>query len=59
MWDSHILNPDDDKTYTIRLAVDDDGRLRMRGYVGLPIFGRTVYWTRFTEQLTPDCHIHD
>ena len=59
VWDSHITNPDDDKTYTIRLQVDPDGRLRMRGYVGLPIFGKTVFWTRFTQQLTADCHIRE
>ncbi len=58
MWDSHITNPDDDKTYTIRLRVDPDGRLRMRGYIGIPLLGQTVYWTRFTEHLTADCHVH-
>jgi uncharacterized protein (DUF2147 family) len=59
MWDSHITDPDDDKTYTIRLQVDPDGRLRMRGYIGLPILGRTVFWTHFTQRLTADCHILD
>ena len=59
VWDSHITNPDDDKTYTIRLQVDPDGRLRMRGYVGLPILGKTVFWTRFTQRLTADCHIRE
>lgn len=59
VWDSAILNPDNDKRYTVRLQVSDDGRLRMRGYVGLPMFGKTVYWTRFDRHLTADCHIHD
>ena len=58
-WDSHITNPDDGKTYTITLRVDPDGRLRMRGYIGLPLFGRTVFWTRFKGHLTPDCHLRD
>jgi hypothetical protein len=31
----------------------------MRGYIGLPILGRTVFWTHFTQRLTPDCHIVD
>ena len=57
-WDSHITNPDDDKTYTITLRVDPDGRLRMRGYIGLPLFGKTVFWTRYQGHLTPDCHLH-
>ncbi len=58
-WDSHITNPDDGKTYTITLRVDPDGRLRMRGYIGLPLFGRTVFWTRFKGHLTQDCHLRD
>lgn len=57
VWDSHITNPDNDKTYTITLQGTPDGRLRMRGYIGLPLFGQTVFWTPFTEHLTPDCHI--
>lgn len=57
VWNSHITNPDDDKTYTITLRPDDHGRLRMRGYIGLPIFGKTVFWTHFGGHLTSDCHI--
>lgn len=57
VWDAHITNPDDDRTYTITLQVDGDGRLRMRGYIGIPLFGKTVFWTRFTGHLTKDCHI--
>ncbi len=58
-WDSHITNPDDGKVYTITLRVEEDGRLRMRGYIGIPLFGRTVFWTRFNGRLTPDCHLRD
>ncbi len=57
VWNSHITNPDDDKVYTINLRLDERGRLRMRGYIGLPLFGQTVYWTRFGGHLTDDCHI--
>ncbi len=59
VWDSHITNPDDGKTYTTTLRVAEDGRLRMRGYVGLPLFGQTVFWTRFNGRLTPDCHVRN
>ena len=57
VWNSHITNPDDDKRYTIQLRVAKDGRLRMRGYIGIPLFGRTVYWQRFEGHVTPECHI--
>ena len=59
VWDSRITDPDDDKTYTIRMSVSSDGRLRVHGYIGIPLFGQTVFWTRFTEHLTADCHIRD
>ncbi len=59
VWNGHITNPDDGKTYTITLRVDADGRLRMRGYIGLPLFGRTVFWTRYAGRLTQDCHLRD
>ncbi len=58
-WDGHITNPDDGKTYTITIRVDADGRLRMRGYIGIPLFGKTVFWTRFKGHLASDCHLRD
>ena len=57
IWSSHITDPDDGDTYTINLQPEGPDRLRMRGYIGLPLLGHTVYWTRFTGTLTPHCHI--
>ncbi len=57
VWTSHITDPDDDLTYTIQLRVDEHGRLRMLGYIGVPWIGETVFWTRFDGRVTPDCHI--
>ncbi len=57
VWASHITNPDNGKTYTTQMSLDDRGRLRLRGYIGLPLFGQTVFWTRFNGRLAPDCHI--
>jgi uncharacterized protein (DUF2147 family) len=42
-----ILDPDDGETYTCRITLLDDGRkLEVRGYIGLPLFGRSQTWTR-------------
>ena len=43
-----IYDPDDGKTYkaTARLSDNDDNQLLLRGYVGVPVFGRTEEWTR-------------
>jgi len=47
-WDGgEILDPNNGKTYRLRLALGDDGRtLQVRGYVGRPMFGRTQVWHR-------------
>jgi uncharacterized protein (DUF2147 family) len=42
-----ILDPDDGRTYSCDLELLDAGRkLRLRGYLGLRIFGRSQEWTR-------------
>jgi len=40
-----IYNPTNGKTYKGRLYLDGS-RLEIRGYVGSPIFGKTMVWTR-------------
>jgi uncharacterized protein (DUF2147 family) len=42
-----ILDPDDGRTYRCELELLDAGRkLRLRGYLGLRLFGRSQEWTR-------------
>jgi uncharacterized protein (DUF2147 family)/peptidoglycan/LPS O-acetylase OafA/YrhL len=41
-----IYDPASGSTYTCQLALDGDDRLQLRGYVGIPLFGRTTTWTR-------------
>jgi uncharacterized protein (DUF2147 family) len=41
-----IYDPDDGATYTASMSVPEDGSLQMRVYVLLPLFGKTLYWTR-------------
>jgi len=41
-----VYDPENGKTYRGRMRVEKDGRLRMRGYVGIPLFGRSTWWTR-------------
>jgi uncharacterized protein (DUF2147 family)/peptidoglycan/LPS O-acetylase OafA/YrhL len=46
-WGSgSIYDPTTGNTYTCSLALDSDDRLRLRGYVGIPLLGRTTMWTR-------------
>lgn len=46
-WSGTILDPDEGKAYRCELHLADGGRtLKVRGYIGLPLFGRTQTWTR-------------
>ena len=44
--DGTIYNPRDGKTYSCYLKIMEDGRLKVRGYVGISLIGKTNYWTR-------------
>ena len=41
-----IYDPESGKTYRCTLSMSDDDRVRMKGYIGIPLFGRSTYWTR-------------
>lgn len=41
-----IYSAEDGKTYKANLSLQADGTLRLRGYVGAPILGKTQIWTR-------------
>lgn len=41
-----IYNPDDGGHYQASLSMKDDGTLRVRAYVGLPMLGKTLSLTR-------------
>src|SRR5262245_11383468 len=46
-WDGgRIYNPLDGETYRAKLRLHADGKLEMRGYVVLPLFGGSQYWER-------------
>ncbi len=51
-----VTNPEDGKTYSAEVWVPADGALRLRGYVGLPLFGSTETWPAFHGHVRPDCH---
>ena len=44
--DGKIYNPDDGNDYNALMSIQDDGTLRVRAYVLLPLLGRTQLWTR-------------
>lgn len=44
-----IYNPEDGYTYKCTLSLDEPDTLTVRGYVGIPLFGKTQIWHRVAE----------
>ena len=48
--DGQILDPKSGKIYNCILKLSEDGKsLRLRGYIGIALFGRTQTWTRVPQ----------
>ena len=46
-WDGgRIYNPEDGETYKSTLTLRRDGKLEVRGYVGISLLGKSQYWER-------------
>lgn len=43
-WRGRIFNRENGKTYNALMSIGSGGELKLRGYVGLPIFGKTQVW---------------
>jgi uncharacterized protein (DUF2147 family) len=41
-----IYDPESGKTYQAKMELDKKGKLQLRGFVGIPLFGRTSVWTK-------------
>jgi uncharacterized protein (DUF2147 family) len=54
-WRGKITDPRDGATYHAILWVDNEGRLNLRGYLGIPLLGSTQVWSRFTGRLAENC----
>ncbi|HVJ56174.1 MAG TPA: DUF2147 domain-containing protein [Aliidongia sp.] len=56
-WLGEITDPRTGDTYGAKLWVGQDGNLRLRGFLGLPLLGETQTWRPFAGHLTPACEI--
>lgn len=41
-----IYDPKSGKTYNAYMELENKDKLKLRGYVGISLFGRTSYWSR-------------
>lgn len=53
-WDGRIYNREKAKDYSVQVRMDGPQQLLVRGYVGLPLFGKTQLWHRVAA--TPEAH---
>ena len=46
-WDGGtIYNPKSGKTYSLQIKLQPDGKLHLRGFIGVSLLGETQMWTR-------------
>ena len=45
-WSGTIYAPDQGKIYKSKLRLTEEGVLKVRGYIGITLLGRTMDWTR-------------
>ena len=53
--DGKIYKADEGDVYNASVTQIDENRLRLRGYVGMPLFGKTQIWTRVNPADYPAC----
>ncbi len=41
-----IMDPQNGKVYKCYIALENENKLKVRGYIGFSLLGRTQYWTR-------------
>jgi len=46
IWKGRIYNPSSGKTYKCKLRLVDANTLKIRGYLGISLLGKTQVWTR-------------
>ncbi len=44
--DGKIYDPKSGKTYSCFMELENKDKLKIRGYIGISLIGRTTYWTR-------------
>lgn len=56
VWESgKIYKADEGDIYNATVSVIDANKLYLRGYVGIPLLGKTQYWTRVSNKNYPNC----
>jgi uncharacterized protein (DUF2147 family) len=52
LWEGHIYNRENDKTYDCLMTLAAADQMRLRVYVGMPLFGQTQIWQRVAPTMS-------
>jgi uncharacterized protein (DUF2147 family) len=50
-----VYDPESGSTYSARIKLDGPDTMKLRGYIGLPMFGRSETWTRESGESRNRC----
>jgi uncharacterized protein (DUF2147 family) len=58
VWTGTITDPRDGSVYNARIRQGDPGSLLLRGYLGIPLLGKTQTWSKYSgPAATHDCRL--
>ena len=57
IWKGYVLDPRNGVFHPALLAVDAFKRLVLRGYMFIPLLGRSQVWTAYQGPTLPGCHL--
>lgn len=57
VWKGHIIDPRNGNVWGVEFHLDRHGNLALRGFLGIPLLGRTETWTRYPGTPPADCRI--
>ncbi|MDP7320320.1 MAG: DUF2147 domain-containing protein [Bacteriovoracaceae bacterium] len=59
-WEGgEIYDPESGKTYSAKMSLESPDTLSLRGYVGIPLFGRTSTWSRQKSKIPDEYQTKD
>ena len=58
LWKGHITDPRSGDHFGVEIRLDSHGALALRGFLGIPLLGRTQTWTRYTGHVPADCRLY-
>lgn len=56
-WVGKIIDPRNEKIYDAKIWIDDHDQLKIRGFMGISLFGETHVWHRYNHVIDRGCRI--